>query len=837
MKRAAAFILLSVVLASCSDTPPPSAPPPGSSFAPLARSATLSTPIPGRYIVVFKNNVTNVSSLAAAISSRHQSTIAHVYTSAIKGVALALSDAEAQAMRSDPNVAFVEQDQTVVLQSTQTNAPWGIDRTDQRALPLSTTYVYNADGTGVTAYIIDTGINYTHTDFGGRAVKGVDEVTVGGTAADCHGHGSGVASLVGGAKYGVAKNVRLVAVRVVDCGANVTASAVIAGVDWVTANRTLPAVANMSMTLSLSAALTQAIETSISSGVVYAVAAGNNSNDACTASPANTPNALTVGATNILDGFASFSSFGPCVDINAPGENIKMAWFGSTTATRTSDGTSFASPHVAGTAALYLQAHPTATPAQVRSALVANATANVLTNVPANTPNLLAYSGFVVVGTPPVANFTSSCSASACSFDATSSTALANATYGWTFGDATSGSGKTPSHTYSTPGTYTVTLAVTDANGTSIKTKTVSLSAPNQPPVARFSFSCVGMVCLFDGSASSDDFGIVNYAWTWGDGRSESHVGATAKNGFLAPATYSVTLTVQDGSSQTNSITQVVQVLATTNHAPAATIALPTASATFVQGASVSFVGAGLDLEDGALAGASLIWTSSIDGQIGTGASFSKTNLSPGSHLITLTAKDAQGAIGTATRNISITGVNHAPTASISLPTVSATFVQGSGVSFIGTGSDQEDGTLAGASLTWSSSISGQIGTGASFSKTNLAVGSHVITLTARDAQGATGTATRSITITAAPAVNQPPVAQFTSTCAGFAKCALSGSNSTDDVGVVSYTWDWGNGRSESHSTPAANNTWSSPGTYRITLTVKDAAGLTGTFSQNILVQ
>ncbi len=744
MKRAAAFILVTTLTAACSDSPPPSAPPPLGFSAPIARSPELSTPIPGRYIVVFKNSVTNVSSFAAAISSRHQSTIGHVYTSAIKGVALSLSDADADAMRRDPNVAFVEQDQTVVLQSTQTNAPWGIDRTDQRALPLNSTYVYNADGSGVTAYIIDTGINYTHTDFGGRAVKGVDEVTIGGTAADCHGHGTGVASLVGGAKYGIAKNVRLVAVRVVDCGANVTTSTVLAGVDWVTANRTLPAVANMSMTLNLSAALTQAIETSIASGVVYAVAAGNNSNDACTASPANTPNALTVGATNSSDQLASFSSFGPCVDINAPGENIRMAWFGSTTATRTSDGTSFASPHVAGTAALYLQAHPTATPAQVRSALVSNATANVLTNVPANTANLLAYSGFVVVGTPPVANFTSSCSVSACSFDATTTTALATATYGWSFGDATSGSGKTPSHSYAAPGTFTVTLTVTDANGTSTKTKTVTVSAPNQPPVARFTFSCAALVCMFDGSTSSDDIGIVSYFWTWGDGRSESHVGATARNGFLAPGTYAVTLTVRDGSGQTNSVTQSVQVPTTSNHAPTATITLPAPGATFVQGTSVSFAGSGVDLEDGALGGSSLSWTSSIDGQIGTGASFATSTLSPGSHQITLTATDAQGL---------------------------------------------------------------------------------------------TGSATRSISITAAPPVNQPPVANFSWTCGGSKRCVLNGGGSTDDFGIVSYTWDWGNGRGESHVGPGASNTWASPGTYRITLTVKDASGLIGTFAQNVVVQ
>ena len=741
MKRAAAFILALTVLASCSDSPTPSAP--QSRIAPSSRAA-ISTPIPGRYIVVFKSNVANVSSLAATIASQHQSTISHVYSSAIKGVALALSDAEADAMRADPNVAFVEQDQTAQLTSVQTNAPWGIDRTDQRTLPLNGSYGWTADGTGVTVYIIDTGISYNHSDFGGRAVKGVDEVTIGGTAADCHGHGTGVASIVGGAKYGVAKNAKLVAVRVVDCGANISTSAVLAGVDWVTANRTLPAVANMSMTLGLSAALTQAIETSISSGVVYAVAAGNNANDACTAAPANTPNALTVGATNIADQFASFSSFGPCVDINAPGENIRMAWYGSTTATRTNDGTSFASPHVAGTAALYLQAHPTATPAAVRSALVSNATANAIAGVPAGTPNLLDYSGFITVANPPVANFTSSCTALVCSFDGSTSAGLSSATYNWSFGDGTNASGKTASHRYTSAGTYTVALTVVDVNGTSTQTKTVTLSPPNQPPVARFAFTCTGFVCMFDGSASTDDIGVVSYAWTWGDGRSETHAGPTAKNGFLSANTFAVTLTVKDGSGQTNSVTKSVTVPATGNQSP---------------------------------------------------------------------------------------------TASISAP-VSATFVKGASVSFVGAGSDPEDGTLTGSSLTWTSSVDGQIGTGTSFSTTTLSVGSHVITLTARDAQGATGTATLSITVTAPPPpVNQAPVANFTWTCTGSNKCALSGGSSTDDAGVVLYTWDWGNGRTESHTGASANNTWASAGMYRVTLTVKDAAGLTSSVSKNITVQ
>jgi subtilisin family serine protease len=748
MKRFAALGFAAAIMAACSDNPSSPSATTTLAISPANRSSgPLGTPIPGHYIVVFENNGLSVASMAASIAAQHQSTIEHTYSTALRGVALPLTAAEANAMRADPNVAFVEQDQVVTLTSvTETNAPWGIDRTDQRALPLNATYVANADGTGVTAYMIDSGINYANPEFGGRAVMGIDLITAGGTATDCHGHGTGTASLVGGARYGVAKNIRLVAVRVSDCnGSAIQTSTVLAAVDWVTANRVLPAVANMSLIVPASSALNLAVANSIASGVVYAVAAGNNTDDACQYSPASAPGAITVGATNSVDSFASWSSFGSCVAINAPGENITMAWCCTNTSTKTSSGTSFATPHVAGTAALYLQAHPTATTTQVRSALLANATVNTLTSVPANTPNLLNYSGFISVATPPVAKFTSSCTTLTCSVDASGSTAQSSATYGWTFGDGSSGSGKTASHPYAAPGTYTVKLTVTDANGTSSTTKVVTAAAANQPPVARFTVTCPTLACTFDASTSSDDIGVVSYNWTWGDGRSETHVGAITRNGYAVAGTYSVTLKVTDGSGQTNSVTKAVQV--------------PTSA------------------------------------------------------------------------------TNTAPTASITSPSNNATVAQGTSVAFAGTGSDPEDGSLGGSSLTWTSSRDGQIGTGTSVATSSLSVGTHVITLTARDAQGLTGTATRTITITGTP-VNQAPVARFTWTCgaAGTRHCSFNASGSTDDVAVVSYTWDWGNGQSETHVGSSAGNTWAVSGTYTVTLTVKDGSGLTGTVTHTVAV-
>jgi subtilisin family serine protease len=744
MMRRFAVLAALAGLAACSDSPTSS---PTIAVQPATKSAALvGGAIPGQYIVVFRNNVLNAAAMASTIASQHSTTISHTYTTAIKGVALALSDAEAAAMRADPNVAYVEQDQVVKLTSTQTNAPWGLDRTDQRALPLNTTYVSNADGTGVTAYIMDTGINYGHVDFGGRAVPGADFVTPSLNGDDCVGHGTGVASVVGGATYGVAKNVRLVSLRVVDCSLNISSSRVIAAIDWIATHPSLPSVVNMSMQLNKSTAVTQAIQNSINAGVVYAVAAGNSADDACNWSPASVPAALTVAASDDVDGFASFSSFGSCVDLAAPGTGISTAWIGSATATHSGGGTSYSTPHVAGVAALYLQANRSATPAQVSAALTSNATMNALANVPANTPNRLVYSGFISAGpVPPVANFTSNCSTLTCSFDASSSTAQATATYGWAFGDAASGSGKTPSHRYAAAGTYAVALTVTDANGTSTRSKSVTVAATNQAPLARFTVSCPTLQCTFDASTSTDDVGISSYKWSWGDGRTETRVGTIARNTYAAAATYNVTLTVTDGGGLTNSVTKTVQVPSSTNAAPIASITSPSNGASAVQGASVSFAGTGSDPEDGALSGSSLTWTSSRDGQIGTGTSFAKSNLS---------------------------------------------------------------------------------------------VGSHVITLTARDAQGLTGSAARSITIMAPPPANQPPVARFTWTCGapGSRNCTVNGSTSSDDVGVVSYTWAWGNGKSETHVGATSSNTWAASGTYNVTLTVKDGSGLTGSVTQAVVV-
>ncbi|MDQ3505320.1 MAG: S8 family peptidase [Actinomycetota bacterium] len=354
------------------------------------------TAIAGQYIVVMRPGAQAAANRAAAVAAARSNggQLLNEYSSALQGFAAVLPARALDALRRNPNVEHIEADQVMSLNTTQSPAVWGLDRVDQRNLPLSGSYTYTVTGSSVTAYVIDTGIRFSHTQFAGRAVTGFDAID-GGSADDCNGHGTHVAGTVGATKYGIAKAVNIVGVRVLNCRGSGTNSQVIKGIDWVTSDHAPGelAVANMSLGGSASTALDNAVRNSIADGVTYAVAAGNDNRSACNKSPARVAEAITVGASTKTDARSSFSNKGTCVDIFAPGSDIKSAWNTSDTATNTISGTSMASPHVAGAAALFLQQNSSASPQDVRDGLVNSATVGVLSNVGNGSPNLLLYTG------------------------------------------------------------------------------------------------------------------------------------------------------------------------------------------------------------------------------------------------------------------------------------------------------------------------------------------------------------------------------------------------------------------------------------------------------------
>src|SRR5215217_3402593 len=359
-----------------------------------------------------------VVTTASDLTTTYGGTFSATWSVALKGFRLHSTEAQAIAMSGDSKVAFITQDGAIAVGTPDTdpiamtpdpnvglipqpNASWGLDRIDQRSLPLNRYYSYINDGEGVNAYVIDTGILPTHWEFSGRASAIYDALAGEGTiGVDCNGHGSHVAGIIGGRTFGVAKKVRLFSVRVLNCQGTGSWSDVINGVNFVTWHRAqsaqqgYPAVANMSLGGETNSAADAAVRNSIRAGVTYVVAAGNGNSDAATYSPAGIAEAITVGATNRFDARAEFSNYGPTLDLFAPGVSIPSAWIGGDLMIATASGTSMASPHVAGVVALYLQNHRTASPATVRSALVGNSTEGAVSNPGQESPNRLLFSNY-----------------------------------------------------------------------------------------------------------------------------------------------------------------------------------------------------------------------------------------------------------------------------------------------------------------------------------------------------------------------------------------------------------------------------------------------------------
>ncbi|HCI7193725.1 TPA: S8 family peptidase [Acinetobacter baumannii] len=351
--------------------------------------------IKNQYIVILNKDAGPSKDFAQNIAKQHAGKVLQSYDTVLKGFAIYLPDtagaAFIEAMKKNPHVLSVESDTIVNIDATtQSNPDWGLDRIDQKALPLNSAYSYLQTGSGTTAYIVDTGILSSHQEFSGRVLSGYTAISDGNGTTDCNGHGTHVAGTVGGTTYGVAKNVNLVPIRILGCDGSGASSNVIAGLDWILKNGKKPAVVNMSLGGATSSSLDSAVENLYNNGYVMVVAAGNSNTDACTSSPARVSKAITVAATDNTDTRASYSNYGSCVDIFAPGSQINSSWIGSNTATKILNGTSMATPHVAGVVAEMLQSTATASPQTISTNLLNQASSNVVKN-PSGSPNRLLY--------------------------------------------------------------------------------------------------------------------------------------------------------------------------------------------------------------------------------------------------------------------------------------------------------------------------------------------------------------------------------------------------------------------------------------------------------------
>ena len=458
--------------------------------------ATVSAAPPqgGSWIVQLKSGVSPAAA-APGLAKQHGGTVGHIYRHALNGFSFNGSAAAAAALERNPKVTLVEADAEVSLEDTQTGATWGLDRIDQRALPLNGSYTHQQTGDGVTAYIIDTGILPNHQEFGVRANVGADFVGDGQNGIDCNGHGTHVAGTIGGSTYGVAKNVDLVAVRVFGCTGNTAWTTIIAAIDWVISDHAAgtPAVANMSISGTGISSVDTATNNLINDGVATAVAAGNGNfigrqANACNYSPARVPAAMTISATDSTDKKASWANYGNCVDWFAPGVAITSAWFTSTSATNTISGTSMATPHTAGAAALYLEAHATASPAAVRDALY-DATTKGVVGSSSTTNNHLLYSVFSGGGggTTPTAQFSANPTSGQApvTVQFTDSSTGSPTSWTWDFGDGETSTMQNPSHSYGTAGVYTVTLVATNVSGSDVEAKAnhITVTPPPTGPI------------------------------------------------------------------------------------------------------------------------------------------------------------------------------------------------------------------------------------------------------------------------------------------------------------------------------------------------------------------